>query len=121
MEDAFESWNGLSDCQHGFKERRSIVDAINMAANTAAEAIEGKRCFESNKKYCLVITRDNKNTSSVAGLQERKVLLYLINIVANYFTGRNLWYETEEGCKKSLITGEVLQGPVLGPTLCDAM
>ena len=54
-------------------------------------------------------------------LQSKNIPPYLQALLRNYFVGRTLHYNTDEGVVSRTISADVPQGSVLGPTLWNVM
>ncbi|XP_041630599.1 uncharacterized protein [Drosophila kikkawai] len=66
LEAEIEERGALSSHQHGFRKKRSTIDAIREVTQLAENAIEGERWQGGTKKYCLVCTLDVKNAFNSA-------------------------------------------------------
>ncbi|KAH8299223.1 hypothetical protein KR059_002074, partial [Drosophila kikkawai] len=124
LEAKIEERGALSSHQHGFRKKRSTIDAIREVTQLAENAIEGERWQGGTKKYCLVCTLDVKNAFNSANwsrvlqaLQRGGISGYLVQLIADYFKDRVLQYKSDAGYQEHQVTGGVPQGSVLGPIL----
>ncbi|XP_070851501.1 uncharacterized protein [Drosophila suzukii] len=127
-EGALVETNGLSKMQYGFRKGLSTIDAVGKLCEIADKAIEGKRWLYGTKQYCKAATLDVKNAFNSASwhhtlnaLSDLNVPVYIQRVIASYFEGRLLLYETDSGQSTHRVTGGVPQGSVLGPLLWNAM
>ncbi|KMQ95934.1 reverse [Lasius niger] len=97
------------------------MDAINHVVNVTRDAIKGFRWRREPKKYCAIVTLDIRRTFNSARwncikevLRKLDAPFYLEKMVADYLSHRILKYDTEIDPKEYEITGDVLQGSVLG-------
>jgi len=114
--------------QYGFRKGLSTIDAVGKLCGIADKAIEGKRWLYGTKQYCIAATLDVKNAFNSASwhhtlnaLSNLNVPEYIQRVIASYFEGRLLLYETDSGQSTHRVTGGVPQGSVLGPLLWNAM
>lgn len=128
LQESVERVRGLSESQYGFRKGRSTIDAIRVVTELAKNAIEGKSWKKGSKEYCVVVTLDVKNAFNTANwerivgaLTHLNIPEYLVAIIKDYFRGRILTYDTNEGKKEYRVTGGVPQGSVLGPLLWNVM
>jgi len=98
------------------------------SVNCVKSQIEGKRWLNGTKQYCMAATLDVKNAFNSASwhhtlnaLSNLNVPVYIQRVIAGYFEGRLLLYETDSGQSTHRVTGGVPQGSVLGPLLWNAM
>jgi len=80
------------------------------------------------KQYCIAATLDVKNAFNSASwhhtlnaLSNLNVPVYIQRVIASYFEGALLLYETDSGQSTHRFTGGAPQGSVLGPLLWNAM
>jgi len=104
---AIDAVGGLSPTQFGLRKGKSTLDAIRTVTGIAAEAIRGKRWKGGTKKYCLLVTLDNKiafNTANwtriMQALRRQRIPEYLIRIVDSYLGERMLLFDTSDGPKE---------------------
>lgn len=117
-----DAHGGLSSKQHGFREGRSTITALNSVKEIADEAYCGPY---SSRKLCALITLDIQNAFNtvpwegiLTELKKREVAPYLYNTVASYFENRLLLIG--DGLEMVVSCG-VPQGSVLGPTLWNLL
>ena len=104
----------ISNNQFGFRKGCSALDVIKLVVDKARNAIGGKIWKNWEKKYCLVVTLDIKNTFNSANwdrimeaLAKMIVLGYLQWMVKNYFRDQILKYDTNGGPKTYVMIGGV--------------
>ncbi|XP_070854176.1 uncharacterized protein [Drosophila suzukii] len=104
---AIDAVGGLSPTQFGLRKGKSTLDAIRTVTGIAAEALRGKRWKGGTKKYCLLVTLDNKiafNTANwtriMQALRRQRIPEYLIRIVDSYLGERMLLFDTSDGPKE---------------------
>lgn len=111
----------LSNMQFGFRKGRSTVAAVEKVLQIA------KRRMPNGDygKWCLMVALDVRNAFNSASwgkiiekLEEKHISKYIINIIKNYFTGREI--VTPAGLTIETSAG-IPQGSVLGPTLWNIM
>jgi hypothetical protein len=116
---------GLSHNQHGFRPRRSTIDAIAKVVATIRLAWQGS---VKASKHVVLIALDVKNAFNTANweqtlnaLVEIGAPVHIVRLVESYFTERVLEYECMgKKCQRNVSAG-VPQGSVLGPALWNAM
>jgi len=111
LEGALVETNGLSDMQFGFRKALSTIQAVGKLCEIADKAIEGKRWLYGTKQYCIAATLDVKNAFNSASwhhtlnaLSNINVPVYIQRVIASYFEGRLLLYETDSGQSTHRVT-----------------
>jgi len=114
--------------QYGFRKGLSTIDAVGKLCEIADIAIEGKRWLYGTRQYCIAATLDVRNAFNSASwhhtlnaLSNINVPVYIQRVIASYFEGRLLLYETDSGQSTHRVTGGVPQGSVLSLLLWNAM
>ena len=93
--------------------------------NAITRALDKKR---KGDRFYVVVTVDVRNALNSANwttigqaLQRKNTPPYLQALLRNYFVGRTLHYDTDEGIVSRTVSAGVPQGLVLGPTLWNVM
>lgn len=117
---------GLSDCQYGFRPKRSTVHAIRKVYDSVDS--ERKRT-RWTRKLCLLITLDVRNAFGTApwgfivqAMRNKRIPEYLVRLIESYFQNRRLITPNGEEMKMSagVPTGSVV-GPVLWNVFYDGV
>ena len=122
---AMEAAGGLSKHQHGFREGRSTVGAVQSVVDIVLDA---RKKAHGVRPDVLLVTLDVKNAFNSAGWsdimrpldQDFHIPRYLSNILRDYLRERNLQYDTLDGRRHKTLTAGIAQGSVLGPDLWNA-
>ncbi|CAD7084849.1 unnamed protein product [Hermetia illucens] len=96
-----------------------------MVIGLAANAIHEKDC---TSKFCLVVTlgvRDAFNSGNWNPIRKSLATItvptYLAAIIDSYLHEPSLWYNTDDGPKKYVVSAGIPQNSVLGPLLWNIM
>jgi len=80
------------------------IDEVGKLCEIADKAIEGKRWLYGTMQYCIATTLDVKNAFNSASwyhtlnaLSNLNVPVYIQRVIAGYFEGRLLLYNTDSG------------------------
>lgn len=115
----------LSDDQHGFREGRSTIGAIEQVVKVVMRA---RRVRPDIKPDVLLVTLDVKNAFNSAKWDDMLHSLeqvfsvpdYLRNILRSYLRDRYLHWDTLDGKRGKVLSAGIAQGSVLGPDLWNA-
>lgn len=119
---AVEAAGGLAQNQHGFREGRSTMRAIQEILETTEQVWQAS---QRTRGVCVLVTLDVKNafntvswTDILEAIVNRfRVPQYIVRIISDYLNNRELIFDTTEGLRAMKITAGVAQGSALGPTL----
>lgn len=108
----------LADCQYGFREGRSTIDAIKSVRALSDEVV-------SRGGVVLAVSLDIANAFNTLpfacieeALRHHTVPPYLLRIIRSYLRGRTVVYADRSGeLKRRSVACGVPQGSVLGPLL----
>lgn len=113
-----EGENGLSENQFGFRKGRSPLEAI-LTVTKRAKIAQSKR--KGGNRFCGIVTLDVKNAfncadwnSIAAALLRLGIPERLFTVLGDYFSNRELIYETEVGPRRKEVSCGVPQGAHLG-------
>ena len=121
LNEAIENSGGLCDRQHGFRNGKSTMGAIDDVIESVSLV---QRRTNISRKIVLLATLDIRNAFNslrwvdiIKALHTFNTPSYLLKIVRSYLSNRELIYETSDGTRRKKVTSGAAQGSILGPDL----